>query len=304
MSEKKSFSTEKAARLFLNHMRTNDASPATIDAYGRDLRLLALVLNNPTVAELAPVCLDIFFASHRVVYLADNFDRRRSKSSINRIKATVKTFCKWMVNADVCEKNPARMLKIKKVISSSPNTMTATELKILRKAVASRNGPIAARDKVMLAILIETGIRLSEIVKLNVDDVDLTNKKITIHAKGGKQEQRFINSPIRRLLLAYLKSHTKITTTEDCLPLFLSTRKSRITARQVERRFKTWLAWSGIREERFSIHSLRHTFATELMKKTGNLLLVSKALGHKSIQTTTVYAKLTDDAIENALETV
>ena len=303
MSVGRKTTLSEALGFFTYYLEANDASPATVDAYTRDLKLLVSVLDNPLVDELTPGLLDTFFADARVKNTRNGDGEPRSKASVNRIKGTVKSFCKWLVNSDACNKNAARLIKIKNVENNSPDTFTADQLKKLRKTVAAKNGAIANRDKIMLELLAETGVRISELVGLNIEDIDLDNKKITVKVKGGKTEQRFINAPLRRLIFGYLKKRTAIFT-EEGRALFLSTHTTRITTRQVERRFKIWLEWSGIGSEKFTVHSMRHTFATQLMKKTKNLLLVSKALGHKNIQTTTVYAKLADDEIENALEKV
>ena len=170
------------------------------------------------------------------------------------------------------------------------------------REVGARKGAAAARDRVMLELLLGTGIRLSELVGLDIADVDLDGKRITIRAKGGDTETRFINANLRRRLRRYLRERNQVLA--DTPGLFLSNRETRISRRQVQVRFGLWLQWAGIERDGLSVHSLRHTFGTRLYRKTRDLVLVGKALGHRTTEATRVYVHPDDDALEDALESL
>ena len=152
----------------------------------------------------------------------------------------------------------------------------------------------------MASVMLATGLRLSELVGLDIADIDLETKHISIHAKGGRTETRFVNSDLRRLLRKYLRGRADMPTHSTAL--FLSNRSTRISTRQVQTRFKQWLAWSGIDRTGLTVHSLRHTFGTRLYRKTKDLVLVGKAMGHRTTEATRIYVHTTTDALEDALE--
>ncbi len=148
----------------------------------------------------------------------------------------------------------------------------------------------------MFSLLLGTGIRLASLVNLNVGDVDLGSGTIRINGKGNVERLVFLNRRLKQLLKGYLASHAD---TSD--PLFLSLRTRRIGARQVELRLAYWLEQAGV-TCRCSVHTLRHTFATRLYQKTGDLLLVKRALGHSRITTTEIYTHPCDATLKQAFQ--
>ncbi len=137
---------------------------------------------------------------------------------------------------------------------------------------------------------------------LDVTDVDIDGKRITIHAKGGNTETRFINANLRRRLRRYLRERNQVLA--DTPALFLSNRETRISRRQVQARFQLWLQWAGIKREGLSVHSLRHTFGSRLYRKTRDLVLVGRAMGHKTVEATIIYVHQDDEDLEDALESL
>jgi len=168
------------------------------------------------------------------------------------------------------------------------------------REVGARKGEAAARDRVMLELLLSTGIRLSELVGLDIADVDLDGKRITIRAKGGDTETRFLNADLRRRLRRYVRQCNQVLTESPAL--FLSNRGTRISTRQVQARFRLWLQWACIDRNGLTLHSTRHTFGTRLYRKTRDLVLVGKAMGHKTAEATAIYVHTDDAELEEALE--
>ena len=134
-------------------------------------------------------------------------------------------------------------------------------------------------------------------------DVALDAKHLHIRqAKGGAPQVKFLKTGLRTLLRGYLTERKK-RGSGDCQALFLSARETRLSQRQIANRLAHWLGKAGI-DKQLSPHALRHTFATHLYAKTGDLLLVQRALGHRDIVTTQVYTHLVDGALEEALESL
>ena len=306
---------------FLTSMTAQEKSPLTIDVYKRELSRLMLFTGNIEITEFTSDMVNRYTIS-KLVTRSDN-GNNRSEITISRTKAVLRSFGRYLEEEDLLDKNPARTLKIKRPQRKDPVFLTPGERKRLIKAISRQRGTAAERDLVIIQLFLGTGIRLAELVGLDICDVRLDDKKIDIKVKGGRKESRFLGSKLRRLLKAWLRKRRDDNSTGNIAisnsptdqaqtsltnqsgqsgqPLFISNRKTRITARQVERRFTQWLTWANI-DRKLTIHSLRHTFATNLYGQTRNLILTSKALGHRQVSTTQIYTHLFDYELEDAIE--
>jgi len=204
----------------------------------------------------------------------------------------------WNAGGLVAE-NPARSVTLRRLPRTPPVFLTEAEKRRLLKELRDRSSAVARRDRVIVELFLGTGIRLQELVSLDVDDVDLDAKHLRIRAKGDVPQVKFLKSNLRSLLRRYLAERRRQGTADPAL--FLSNRGTRISARQVANRIKFWLAKAGIDKD-IGPHGLRHTFATHLYAATSDLLVVKRALGHRDISTTEIYTHLVDGALEEALE--
>jgi len=290
----------EAIERFMTHLRANGRSARTIDAYNRTLYLLLNHCGDIEIGSLACELISEFAASE--AGRPGKNGNARASLTIHGQKAALRSFGSYLENADILPRNPARLLSMKRTDGKEKSVFTDLERKRLVKAVESHKGEAAYRDHVMLALFLGTGIRLSELVNLNVSDVDLDNKRISITVKGNRNETRFINTDLRTLLRKYLRKRNS--TDSDANALFLSNRNGRISNRQVQLRFVLWLQWAGINRDDLTVHSLRHTFGTRLYDKTRDLVLVGKAMGHRSVEATKVYVHQDGEAMEEALESM
>ena len=283
---------------FFIFLEANGRSPRTIDGYRRDLNLLLAFTGNMDMTNLTPDRIHGFLVSPPTRQRRDG--KPRAEVTINRTKAAITSFGHYIARAGLVEHNPCAHIEIRRTQRSTPAALTEPERKRLLRELASRKGSQTQRDRVMASLMLGTGLRLSELVSLNIADVDLETKHITIHAKGGRTETRFLNSDLRRLLRSYLRNRADIPT--HATALFVSNRLSRISTRQVQTRFKQWLTWAGIGRPGLTVHSLRHTFGTRLYRKTKDLILVGKAMGHRTMEATRIYVHSSEDDLEDALE--
>ena len=289
-----------AVTQFLTRLEADGKSPHTLSCYGRDLRLLLAFAGDIEASALTADLLAQFLLSTPVA--TTRTGAPRGDASLGRIKACLRSFGRYVANVGATGRDPADWIKIKRHDREAPSFLSPAEVKALLKAVASRKGEAAERDLVMLRVLLGTGIRLAELVGLDVGDVRLDEKQLRIRrAKGGKPQVRFLNTELRAILRKYLQRRRKAMVETDAL--FLSNRDRRISTRQVQERMGLWLAWAGL-DGKITVHGLRHTFATLLYGRTHNLLLVAKALGHARVTTTQVYAHISDDDLEDALESL
>ena len=291
---------DHSIRQFLDHQLANGRSPHTIGAQHRDLNLLLKHLDGDyNIREISSTDVDGFLLSEPVQKQSNG--RPKQTSSINRTRASIKGFFRWLTDTGQIDHNPTAGVQIKQKNWKPPIFLTEDEKRLLLKTIRSQKGWQANRDLVIINLFLHTGIRLSELVNLDITDVNLLEKKITIQAKGGQTVNRFINTKLRTILNRYVKERKQIFT--DSQALFLSQLQKRITTRQIQRRLDQWVDKAGI-DKRITPHSLRHSFATGLYARTSNILVVQQALGHSSVNTTEVYAHLFDETLEEALETL
>ena len=287
-----------AIEQFTTYLQANRRSSGTIDCYRRDLEGMRRFAADPPVVDISPDLVHRFVVSDAVQLRPDG--QPRSEVTVNRAKAALRAFGGWLADTGLADRNPAAGLSIRRTTPQSPSTLSDPERKRMLREVGARKGEAAARDRVMLELLLGTGIRLAELVGLDLGDVDLDGKRIAIHAKGGNDETRFLSTDLRRRLRRYVRQRNQVAS--DSPALFISNRGTRISNRQVQARFRQWLAWAGIDRPGLSPHSLRHTFGTRLYRKTRDLVLVGKAMGHKTVEATSIYVHQDDDALEEALE--
>jgi integrase/recombinase XerC len=290
-----------ATEAFCARLSAEGRSPATIAAYRRDLALVARV-----AGELAPGIgcravtaglLDKVFSAGAVT---ESGRGPRSAASLHRMKAAVRAFFAWAVEAGVVEDNPARSIRMHRLPRKLPVFLTTAEKKRLLKELKGRTDFSALRDRAMIEVLLGTGIRLGELAALDMDDIDLDAKHLRVRAKGNVPQVKFIKTDLRTLLRRYLAERRRHGRPE-MEALFLSNRNGRLCQRQIANRLAHWLRKAGIEKE-LTPHGLRHTFATHLYGATNDLLVVQRALGHRDVSTTQIYTHLVDGQLEEALE--
>ncbi|MBI2842692.1 MAG: tyrosine-type recombinase/integrase [Armatimonadetes bacterium] len=291
---------ERTIDNFAVRLRAQGRSEHTISAYLRDLRCFARALPSDGMRSITPGMIDAALIDPVVAY--SDGAAPKSPATMHRLKAVVRSFFAWTAESGLTETNPAKTVTTKRLARTPPEFLTEAEKRRLLKELHDRANPIARRDRVIFEMFLGTGIRLAELVNLDIDDVDLDGKHIRITGKGNIPQVKFLKSSLRTLLRSYLQERRRLDTGE-CRALFVSSRGTRLCDRQIAQRLKRWLDAAGI-AKRISPHGLRHTFATHLYARTSDLLLVKRALGHCDISTTEIYTHLSDEALEDALELI
>jgi len=277
-------------------------SPHTVCAYLRDVRLVAGILDRRhrrlEVGAVTPRMLDEALTDPAVLGSARGTPR--SRASLHRLRAAVRAFFAWAERTGRAGTNAARYVRLHRLPRRTPVFLTDAERGQLLATVAGRS-QLARRDRVILEVFLGTGIRLQELVGLDLDDVDLQAGHLRIRAKGGLEQVRFLNRRLRARLAAYVAARRAEAAPTPAL--FLAAPGRRLGARQVARRLGYWLALARI-PKRLGCHALRHSFATRLYRRTGDLLVVQRALGHRDLSTTQIYTHLLDGSLKRALELV
>ena len=225
---------EQAVEAFGRRLAAEGRSPNTISAYLRDLRRLSTVLleRHPglTLGRVTRVLLDEALTSPAVVTSATG--TARAPASLHRFKAAVRSFFTWAKETGQITENPARSVTLRRLPPTTPSFLTEAEKRRLLKELRGRSSKLARRDRLIVELFLGTGIRLRELVNLNVDDVDLDAKHLRVRTKGGIPQVKFLKSTLRYLLRAYLKERCRQGDGE-CRALLLSNRDTRLSERPV-----------------------------------------------------------------------
>ena len=253
-------------------------SPKTIREYSYDLVMFDKNLNsngneksleNATTADL------------RRFFLHLKRDKSYSPRSIHRKICSLKSFFKFLKKEGTIAINPAENIESPKIPKSLPKTISVEEA---MKLLAT---PQNSRDKTILFLLYGTGLRVSELSNLNIDQLDLTNRMI--HIVGGKgNKDRII--PLPDLIIPILEDY--ISTREDKAKdsaFILNRSGNRLTPRSIQRLVKKYKRGAGLGNKTLTPHTLRHAFATHLLSNAVDIRVIQELLGHASLSTTQLY---------------
>ncbi|MDH7602242.1 MAG: tyrosine-type recombinase/integrase [Armatimonadota bacterium] len=289
---------ERAIDDFAVRLRAQGRSELTISAYLRDLRCFARALPDVDIRDITPAMIDSALADPALTCSENGAPK--SPATMYRLKATLRAFFAWAAESGIVESNPARSITSRRLSRKPPKFLTEAEKRRLLKELRDRTSPVARRDRVIFELFLGTGIRIAELVNLDIDDVDIDGKHIYITGKGGIPQAKFLKSSLRTLLRNYLKERRRLAGPE-VTALFISSRGSRLCCRQIAQRLAYWLGKAGI-QKNVTPHGLRHTFATHLYAATSDVRLVKEALGHLCIGSTEVYTHLVNNTLEDAIE--
>ncbi len=234
-------------------------------------------------------------------------------ATLARKTATLRVFFKYMSNkTKKLSVNPAQDLETPKLGKRLPKYLTLEQSKELLETVSNPTNNIghgnhdnSERNFAMITLLLNCGIRLSELVGINISDIDFENYKLNVIGKGNKERTIYLNNACIKALNSYLSVRPRDGVKFDSRDaLFLSEQKKRISRRTVQYIVKEELKLAGIeKSDKYSVHKLRHTAAT-LMYKYGNVDIraLQELLGHESISTTEIYTHVDNEQIRNAVE--
>lgn len=271
-----------------------NASPHTIKNYGSDLREFFEFLGTESV----PGIRDINYLSIRR-YLAFLKERNCLKSTISRKLACLKSFFKYLAREKVLETNPAVGIATPKRDRRLPSFLELSEVERLIDT-ADGNTWESKRDKAILEVLYSSGIRVSELVSLNKESVDLLSGIVKVRGKGKKERMVPLGSYAIRAIENYLDL-VPMEKTEGATPLFINRSKTRLTDRSVRRVLLKYARRAALKKE-ISPHTLRHTFATHLLDRGADLRSVQELLGHAHLSTTQIYTHISAKRLKEAYQ--
>jgi len=236
-------------------------------------------------------------------YLAHLNDKEYSKATIARKLATLRSFYKFLVKTNRRSSNPLTAVRTPKQEKKLPRFLEYEEIKRLLDTPPIETW-LGARDRAILETLYSTGIRVSELVALNMDDVDFLGEVIHIRGKGKKERIAPISSSALQAIQHYMEFRNKraqSNTNFDTKVLFVNKHGHRLSTRSVRRKMDKYLKMAGL-DPNISPHTLRHSFATHMLNNGADLRSVQELLGHQSLSTTQVYTHLTTRKLKEVYE--
>ena len=269
---------------FLDKLRyERQLSPHTLQAYQRDLQYLAEFLNSQSVTDLKQID-----EHHIRRFIAWRHRQGIQSKSLQRQLAAVRSFFNFLLIQGRLAYNPAKGVQAPKLARKLPVTLDVDQTGQLLEIKA--DDPLAIRDKAILELFYSSGLRLSELVNLDLPDIDLRDAVVQVTGKGNKARRLPIGQKAIDALQNWLKRR-KDFIQQDQSALFISQRGTRLSARAIQQRLRDWAIKQGI-DIHVHPHMLRHSFASHMLESSGDLRAVQELLGHADISTTQIYTHL------------
>ncbi|PIR18038.1 MAG: tyrosine recombinase XerC [Deltaproteobacteria bacterium CG11_big_fil_rev_8_21_14_0_20_49_13] len=285
---------------YLRHEQ--DASNHTTKNYLADLRQFQdyLEKNHPQLASGGKSTLTKI--DHNIIrgYLSTLFSKN-NPASIARKLASLRSFFKYWIKEGTLSSNPAKDVATPKVPKRLPKFLTVDEVSILLKGPDS-DDILSLRDRCMMEVMYASGLRVSELVGLDLENVNLGEGILKVLGKGRKERIVPVGSKAQTALANYLAHREELL--DKSYPtkaIFLNRQGTRITPRSVERMVQKYLKTSGIQKE-VTPHVLRHSFATHMLNSGADLRGIQELLGHSSLSTTQKYTHVSVDKLMDVYE--
>ena len=278
---------------FILHLQSRDRSSHTINAYRLDLMQFEKWFAGVNGDGMEPVNVtptDLREFKHHLIQ-----DEQLKPATINRKLASLRAFLKWAVGEGTIESVP-RMPRGVEQVSAAPKALDRREMNSLVRAV-ERYG--SKRDQAIILVLLNTGLRVRELSDLNLDDVEMSERKgriIVRSGKGNKRREVPVNAEARRALSAYMEAREE----DDNQALFVSQQGNRLGSRGIQDVVAKYGRLAGL--DSLTPHMLRHTFCTNLLRGGVDIVTVAKLAGHSDISTTSIYTQPNGRDLEKAVE--
>lgn len=276
---------ERATDDFIRHLRERNASAHTIKAYAGDLDVFVAYIGSRNWKDINHVAIRGF--------LSHLYDKGLSKTSVARALAAVRSLYRWLAQEGVVEQNPAKLVSTPRLPIKLPRVPTIEEVNSVLDGTMPEIASFPERDRLLLELLYGCGIRNSELVGINVEDIRVSNEAILIGGKGKKERYVPFGESARDALGRYLPWRQQLLATlkKTTPALLLNQRGGRLTTRSVGRIVKRIAVAKGLSPD-VHPHTLRHAFGTHMLEEGADLRAIQELLGHERLATTQRYTQL------------
>lgn len=277
-------------------------SDNTVAAYRNDLsRLASFAEEEANKQGVAPSWAN-FSRQGMLSYLLDLNQRSYAPTTRARKVAAARSFFKFLVAEGIIEEDPTKNVKSPAVGRALPKPISVSQVRALLEQPTKRSTPDAKRDAAMLQLLYASGMRVSELVSLNLEDVNTVDGDVRCFGKGHKERIVPIHKQAVQAIDEYVEeARPRLVRSDKERALFLNRRGDRLTRQGFWQILKEYAKSAGLEGE-VTPHTLRHSFATHMLSGGADLRAVQELLGHANISTTQVYTHLTTEHIRRAYE--
>jgi integrase/recombinase XerC len=286
---------------FLQHLELNEnASVHTVRAYDSDLSQLLTFLATHLKRRRSELAAADFDHLNIRAFLTDLHKRGNSRASAARKLAAIRTFGRYLRREGIIDGDPAALVGTPRREQRLPAHLGEAEMSRLLE-MPDPSSPLGRRDRAILELFYASGLRLSELVGLGLEDINLSSRVVRVLGKGGKERIVPFNKTTEEALRAWLKdresvpadaaavrSRRSVVRRKTSEPLFLNYKGGRLSTRSVDRLVRKYVAACSTRFG-ISPHALRHSFATHLLERGADLRAIQELLGHARLSTTQRY---------------
>lgn len=265
-------------------------SENTLSAYRSDLDKFSVFLN------LSNKRLTDFIQDDLNQYLAQRYDTGLSERSTSRFLSSLRSLCQYMLRQKLREDDPVSLLQNPKLAQTLPKTLSEQEVDNLLDA-PQIDEPIQLRDKAMLEVLYATGLRVTELVSLRLDQISLQQGVVRVIGKGNKERLVPLGEEAIEWVSTFLKEGRGLLLKSESDIVFPSNRGVAMTRQTFWHRIKFYSQVAGIKTD-LSPHTLRHAFATHLLNHGADLRVVQMLLGHSDLSTTQIYTHVATERLQ------
>ena len=270
---------------FLRSLRERNVSPHTRKAYTGDLKIFSTYVGSRKWREIDHITIRGF--------LSHLYEKGLGKTSVARSLAAVRSLYRWLAQEGVVDQNPAALVSTPKLPKKLPRVPTMEEMNSVLDGQMPEVASFPERDRLMLELLYGCGIRNSELVGINVDDIRVTNEAILIRGKGKKERYVPFGDAVKTALAPYLPVRQSVLSEcrKNTPALLINQRGGRLTTRSVGRIIKKIAVAKGLSPD-VHPHTLRHAFGTHMLEEGADLRSIQEMLGHERLSTTQRYTQL------------
>ena len=260
------------------------ASSHTVANYKRDINRLQKYCNDKAIQQWS-----VITQSDIRAHIASRHRQGMGSSSLQRELSAIRSFYNYLLKNRCADNNPAQYVKAPKQVKKLPKTLDVDQINGLLGAGTS--SVLEIRDLAMFELFYSSGLRLSELAALNIEDIDLHDQSLLVRSgKGSKSRILPIGAKAIEALNNWLLQRIKLIASSETA-VFVTTRGKRLGQRSIELRLELWCKKKGIAEH-IHPHMLRHSFASHLLEASQDLRAVQELLGHSNISTTQIYTHL------------
>lgn len=266
-------------------------SKKTFENYNRDLNKFFRFLKEYKINDIKKITKETI----RLYFLKQK-NNNISNRTLGRYYSSLNSFFIYSIEHEYIESNPLKFIDYPKYTKKVPEYIYESQLEKILNEKTSENIEIELRNKLIINLLLDTGVRVSELVNIKVSDIDIEERIIKVFGKGSKERFVFFTSKTKEILVTYLSKRKEKAIVDN---LFINYKGEKLTERSVQKIIKLVGEKIGLD---IHPHLLRHTFATDLLNKGADIRMIQELLGHENLDTTQIYTHVSNSRVKEVYD--